>query len=94
MDKYNYFEDFLKASNMTFSMILIRIIRVVEYLVLLFTTTVIMMIIYTSFDTLMESIDSLTLNNEITFNYYNFLTFSNNFITNSNSGFYSSPARI
>lgn len=60
LDKYNYFEDFLKASNMPFSIKLVGWIRLAEYAVLLLTSIIVMIIIYNSFDTLISSITLVT----------------------------------
>lgn len=94
LDKYNYFEDFLRASNMPFSIKLIGIIRVLEYFALLITTLILLIIVYSSFDNLVSDINQLSLNSELSFHYYDYLAFSNNFLANVQSSFYPTSAVI
>lgn len=83
IDKYNYFEEFIRASNVPLSIRMIGWIRMMEYALLLLTMIIVMMVVYNSFNTLAESIKLIEFSSAVTFDYFNILSFTNNFIANN-----------
>jgi len=77
MDKYNYYEEFISSAHQPFHLRMVKYGRVLEYLILLIATIANILTLYSSFDNLLQNIDSLTLHSNILHPYGNTLSLSN-----------------
>ncbi|KAL4472304.1 hypothetical protein ABPG72_011665 [Tetrahymena utriculariae] len=94
IDKYVYYEHFLRDQNSSISIKLVGLVKIIEYLLLVATVIVLLSLIFDLFNFLSSLLNSLNLNSNSSFHYYNFLALSNNFIINIQSNFYSTQQEI
>lgn len=65
IDKYSYYEEFISSKEKPLHLKMVRVSRALEYLMLLAATIAGILTLYTSFDDLLQYIDSLTLPSNI-----------------------------
>lgn len=73
MDKYNYYEEFISSRHEPLNLKMVKYGRVLEYILLLVATIASIITLYTSFDSLLSNIDTLTLHSNIMHPYGNSL---------------------
>ncbi|KAL4442859.1 hypothetical protein ABPG74_010748 [Tetrahymena malaccensis] len=76
MDKYNYYEEFISSKHYPIHLRILKVARFTEYLILLVATIASILTLYSSFDNLLQNIDSLTLHSNILSPYGNTICLS------------------
>jgi len=77
IEKYNYYEEFISSKAQPFHLKMVKLGRLVEYLILLAATIAGILTLYTSFDDLLKNIDALTMPSNILHPYANAYSISN-----------------